>query len=657
MLIVTRIKLGFMVLLTLLLVLAGMCYSRTEDIHSRFKTVIDRAAPFSLAASSLRELLIGSNRDSLGFLISRQPAILQNHAEHYAKNKAAFFVVLDQLRNKKLDDSDNALLDELQQQATTFFKQTEIMMSRHRELMRNEQEHQEKNRAFLLLVDSYSRSVDLLIKFTANNRSLQNRAESVTSSLARDLRDIQRISEHAEIEKSRARMTTDIAMARSRLSKMAIPEDVKARMTHSIQQVEAQVLQAGGLLELMQKNLTITQELIQAQQTQAQGLSQIDTILAALSKQSQHSMQTDSQRADAAINSAFFVILLVSAISIALAVLITVNSMRAIGRPLRRIRSVLADMAKGDMRAQVNYVARNEFGELARSIDELAGNTRGVLLDVQSGSECLVAESDRSSANSNQVMSKVLQQKRQTEQVAAAVCQLESSSAEVARSSLIAKEQIDSAHEAATRGMTVISDSRSCLQQLVSEIDDAVTISRRLDVVSNNIGNILAVIRGIAEQTNLLALNAAIEAARAGDAGRGFAVVSDEVRALATHTQNATQEIQALIGDLQLCSADVLGVMSRSQENTQSSVEHILEAERAFNNISASVYSVKEIIDQVSFASEEQISVSQGIAQFIATIAELAHESEIVAGSSLNSSLVLKQLASDQRQLIAKFRV
>ena len=183
------------------------------------------------------------------------------------------------------------------------------------------------------------------------------------------------------------------------------------------------------------------------------------------------------------------------------------------------------------------------------------------------------------------------------------------------------------------------------------------TISRRLDVVSNNIGNILAVIRGIAEQTNLLALNAAIEAARAGDAGRGFAVVSDEVRALATHTQNATQEIQALIGDLQHCSADVLGVMSRSQENTQSSVEHILEAERAFNNISASVYSVKEISDQVSFASEEQISVSQGIAQFIATIAELAHESEMVAGSSLNSSLVLKQLASDQRQLIAKFRV
>ncbi|WP_345012312.1 methyl-accepting chemotaxis protein [Pseudaeromonas paramecii] len=657
MLIVNRIKLGFMVLLALLLILAGISYSKTADIHSRFKTVINLSVPFSLAASTLSESLVASNRDSLGFLLSHQPDALMRQADQYEKNKTAFFAVLAELRKQKLNESDAALLVQLEQQATTFFAQTEIMMARHRELMRNEQDYQEKQRAFIRLVDSYGRAVELLIQFTANNRSLQNRAESVTSRLARDLRDIQRFSQRPELEKIRDHMTKDIAMARARLAKMAIPADVKARMATSIQQVETQVLLSGGLLDLMLGKIALNQELEQAQLTQAHWLGQIDAILATLSQQSQRSMQADSQRADAAIKSAFFMILLVSGISMVLAALITANSIHAIVRPLRRIRTVLASMAQGDMRGQVNYQASNEFGELASSIDELAGHSRGVLLDVQSGSECLVAESDRSSDNSNQVMSKVQQQKRQTEQVAAAVYQLEASSGEVARSSLIAKEQVDNAHAASTHGMAVITDSRRCLQQLVAEIDDAVDISRKLDQVSNNIGKILAVIGGIAEQTNLLALNAAIEAARAGDAGRGFAVVSDEVRALATHTQNATQEIQSLIGELQHCSTDVLGVMSRSQENTQSSVAHILEAERAFSAISASVYSVKEIIEQVSFASEEQISVSQGIAQFVASIAQLAGESELVASSSLASSLVLRDLATEQRKLISKFMV
>merc|ERR1712157_277187 len=109
--------------------------------------------------------------------------------------------------------------------------------------------------------------------------------------------------------------------------------------------------------------------------------------------------------------------------------------------------------------------------------------------------------------------------------------------------------------------VSVLAQTIKDIQSQASDVDASVQVIAELAQASEEISGVMEVIRNIAEQTNLLALNAAIEAARAGEQGRGFAVVADEVRSLASRTQQSTEEIQSTIEQLQNAAHSAVEVM------------------------------------------------------------------------------------------------
>jgi methyl-accepting chemotaxis protein len=291
--------------------------------------------------------------------------------------------------------------------------------------------------------------------------------------------------------------------------------------------------------------------------------------------------------------------------------------------PIQKLQSLIRRLAEGDLTVQADADGDNEIAQLSNDINTTARQLQATIEELSNINESVASASTELAAVMSEAESNSQKELSEIEQVASAVNELSSTADNVSDNALAADKTARETNELAHAGLDIFAQSTEASEKMASALTDAAVVVNRLKEQSEQINNVVEVIRGVSDQTNLLALNAAIEAARAGESGRGFAVVADEVRQLASKTQNSTEEIQQMInqfqGQIKLTADTIANGRTFTHNSIESSKTVVLELE----SLMVSISTIQDMMCQIATASEEQYQVTEDINRNINAITDI----------------------------------
>ncbi|PKF77680.1 methyl-accepting chemotaxis protein [Vibrio sp. vnigr-6D03] len=334
--------------------------------------------------------------------------------------------------------------------------------------------------------------------------------------------------------------------------------------------------------------------------------------------------------------------------------LIAQNILKPLNK-LTRTMSLIAD--DKDLSIVMKNKGKDELATMATAFNKMNTNLRDVVVNIHGNTDSLASQAEELSSVTHQIQSGIRDQKEQTLAVANRVEQLTLSADLVSEKVEVALLTTRESTDTIASGTRSVHENLDVIQGVAEEVQATVKIAENLEASSNEIGDILDVIKQIAEQTNLLALNAAIEAARAGEQGRGFAVVADEVRTLAQRTQESTGNIQRIISDLQMGVQHTVNSLENCQHKAELGIEKATNCGDALTSVQASIKTLAEMSTDIANSAEDQRHQILSIGNSISSISEVAEQTEIGTSHTSQSSEQLSVMAQRLNGLVNAFKV
>ncbi|WP_409423723.1 methyl-accepting chemotaxis protein [Pseudoalteromonas sp. RW-H-Ap-1] len=328
-------------------------------------------------------------------------------------------------------------------------------------------------------------------------------------------------------------------------------------------------------------------------------------------------------------------------------------------KPIKRMVQSLDDIAKGegDLTRRLEIDTHDEIGQLGESFNVFVSKLHSIIAGVVDVTSDVKTASSDINTQTLLIEDKLLKHNHETDLVATAITEMSATSHEVAQNTTQVAVSTQAATKEVANAQDCVDISLSEVSNLMGEINQAAEQVNSLSEQSKKINSVLSVIGGIAEQTNLLALNAAIEAARAGEQGRGFAVVADEVRSLASRTQDSTLEINEMLSELHNLVTAAVDAMHASQQSCNRSVESSRAISESLGAVTTSVTTINDMSTQIATAAMEQSSVTEEINRNVFAIQEIVNE---LTQSSKTTSSVSQHLAGrgeNLGDLVGQFKI
>jgi methyl-accepting chemotaxis protein len=310
-----------------------------------------------------------------------------------------------------------------------------------------------------------------------------------------------------------------------------------------------------------------------------------------------------------------------------------------------------------DLTIELDVSRNDEIGSVSRAFNRMVANIRKSMLTVVDNAARVEQAARTIAGKAETTEREVLAQKDNTDQVASATTEMAASAVQVRENAVNTARKSADTTKAAQDGEQLARTAVQGIESLNTEVQSGAQRIEQLDQRTTEMADRLEMISDIADQTNLLALNAAIEAARAGEQGRGFSVVADEVRALASRTQDSTEEIRKTIDGLKKEVVDCVGTMRHASEMAQDQVDAILKVEHELQTIAEAVREITGLNEEMENAANEQSDVSESINQNVIEISRSAEQTSTDAQETARVAGDLLAMAETLHKTIEQFRL
>ncbi|WP_421170588.1 methyl-accepting chemotaxis protein [Aeromonas dhakensis] len=327
-----------------------------------------------------------------------------------------------------------------------------------------------------------------------------------------------------------------------------------------------------------------------------------------------------------------------------------------VGTSVDQLRSDLNHLAEGDF-SQPIKVPAGAKESLIGLLATMQSTLKGIIAQVSHSSEELSGSADSIAQIAEQTAQFATSQQTSTQTMAAAIEELVVSISHLSDNATHADELSKISANTLEEGSGVIKQTLDSIQSISDTVSNAASSIADLNSHTQQISEIIEVIRGIADQTNLLALNAAIEAARAGEQGRGFAVVADEVRNLASRSAASTQQITGMIGKIQSGADASIRSMENTVNNVSRGVSLASQTGAAIASIQDHASNLTGLMGEISHTLREQSTAANEVVSTVGNITSLSEQSGDAARHVSQEAAKLKQLSRLLRQEMAHFKL
>ncbi len=356
-----------------------------------------------------------------------------------------------------------------------------------------------------------------------------------------------------------------------------------------------------------------------------------------------------------AITSAVFAAIII----IVLIALITFWASAKVTKPILKMRDAMAEIASGDgdLTKRLDIHREDEIGALAHEFNRFTDKLRDLLKETATHTRAVAEAAAHLSSVSQNTNKEIQQERNQVDNVSSAVTEMAATVEEISKNAAESSRAATEADNQVSGGSQQAREAMHEIHSLADSINEGVEVVTSLGKESENIGAVIDVINSIAEQTNLLALNAAIEAARAGEQGRGFAVVADEVRSLASRTQDSTDDIRRMVEKLQTMAEQTTTVMQQGKNKSQVGVEKTESVVSTLTAISQAISTVQAQSAQIAKSTEQQTDVAENINNSLLAITRLSDKTSQHAEELAVEATQLSGVADELKDLVNQFKI